>query len=186
MTTLMKICDGLKNLFDIESDQRTSKMFLMSSPLPVLLISLTYLINVQILFPRYMENRKAFDIKQSLRFYNLWHLSINIIFFYLSCSLGWLSTYSWRCEPVNRSSEGIGFTIAKVSWWFLMFKFTDFLETLILVCGKRYELITKYHVIHHFLLPNMIWGAVKFVPGGHATFFAFINTFVHSITYGYL
>lgn len=46
------------------------------------------------------------------------------------------------------------FQIASVCWWFLMFKFVDFLETLILVCGKRSELITKFHVLHHFLMPR--------------------------------
>lgn len=85
----------------------------------------------------------------------------------------------------NHSKENfLFFEIAKACWWFLMFKLTDFLETIILVCGKRYELITRYHIAHHFLMPrwiiciffsstcllikfrfSMIWGAVKFVPG---------------------
>lgn len=32
----------------------------------------------------------------------------------------------------------------------------------------------------------MIWGAVKFAPGGHATFFGFVNSFTHMAIYGYL
>lgn len=80
--------------------------------------------------------------------------------------------YDFRCEPVDRSTLGkplyvrktnlcflcfnyfIYSQIAQICWWFLMFKFTDLFETLILVFGKRHELITKYHVAHHFLMPK--------------------------------
>lgn len=33
---------------------------------------------------------------------------------------------------------------------------------------------------------SMIWFIVKFVPGGHATFFGFVNSFSHIIMYSYL
>lgn len=32
----------------------------------------------------------------------------------------------------------------------------------------------------------MIWFIVKFVPGGHATFFGLVNSFSHIIMYSYL
>lgn len=79
----------------------------------------------------------------------------------------------YRCEAVNRSPVGNPMTvsfefscfifismcsvltqIATVVWWFLMFKFVDLIETMILACGKRHELITRYHVVHHFLMPK--------------------------------
>lgn len=32
---------------------------------------------------------------------------------------------------------------------------------------------------------STVWCGIKFVPGGHASFFAFLNTFVHIIMYTY-
>nr|CAH7747780.1 unnamed protein product [Callosobruchus chinensis] len=34
-------------------------------------------------------------------------------------------------------------------------------------------------------MPMSVWFGVKFTPGGHSTFFGFLNTFVHIIMYGY-
>jgi hypothetical protein len=44
--------------------------------------------------------------------------------------------------------------VARASWCFLIFKLSDFFETAILVLGKRHELITPYHIAHHFLMPK--------------------------------
>jgi elongation of very long chain fatty acids protein 7 len=32
---------------------------------------------------------------------------------------------------------------------------------------------------------QIVWWGVKFMPGGHSTFFAFLNTFVHIVMYTY-
>jgi hypothetical protein len=34
-------------------------------------------------------------------------------------------------------------------------------------------------------MPAAVWWGVKFTPGGHATFFGMLNTFVHIIMYTY-
>lgn len=34
-------------------------------------------------------------------------------------------------------------------------------------------------------MPLSVWFGVKFTPGGHSTFFGFLNTFVHIIMYSY-
>lgn len=34
-------------------------------------------------------------------------------------------------------------------------------------------------------MPISVWFGVKFTPGGHSTFFGFLNTFVHIIMYAY-
>lgn len=34
-------------------------------------------------------------------------------------------------------------------------------------------------------MPMAAWGAVKYMPGGHAIFIGFINSFVHIIMYSY-
>lgn len=34
-------------------------------------------------------------------------------------------------------------------------------------------------------MPMSVWFGVKFTPGGHSSFFGFLNTFVHIIMYSY-
>ena len=41
------------------------------------------------------------------------------------------------------------------------------------------------HVIHHSLVPILVWIGYKFVPGGSNAFFPLINSLVHTIMYSY-
>jgi len=50
---------------------------------------------------------------------------------------------------------------------------------------KRYDQVSTLHVIHHGIMPVSVWWGVKFTPGGHSTFFGFLNTFVHIFMYAY-
>jgi elongation of very long chain fatty acids protein 7 len=40
-------------------------------------------------------------------------------------------------------------------------------------------------VIHHGIMPFSTWWGVKFMPGGHGTFFGMLNSFVHVVMYTY-
>lgn len=70
-------------------------------------------------------------------------------------------------------------------WLYFISKFTEFLDTLFFIMRKRYDQVSTLHVIHHGIMPFSVWWGVKFIPGGHATFFGLINTFVHVIMYAY-
>lgn len=50
---------------------------------------------------------------------------------------------------------------------------------------KKFDHVSTLHVIHHGIMPMSVWFGVKFCPGGHSTFFGFLNTFVHIIMYSY-
>lgn len=70
-------------------------------------------------------------------------------------------------------------------WLYFISKFTEFLDTFFFILRKRYDQVSTLHVIHHGIMPFSVWWGVKFIPGGHATFFGLINTFVHIIMYTY-
>ncbi|CRK92336.1 CLUMA_CG005853, isoform A, partial [Clunio marinus] len=186
METVKNLFNKWEDFLEHKSDPRISKYFLMQSPFPILGISLGYLFIVKIVLPKYMKNRKAFDIKNILLVFNVWHMCANVGIFYYLASSGWLTTYNWRCEPFDRSPFGDPLTMLNSCWYFLMQKIIDLIETVILLLGKRFDLVTFYHVVHHFLMLNMVWGHIKFFPGGHATFFGFANSFSHIILYSYL
>lgn len=70
-------------------------------------------------------------------------------------------------------------------WWYYFSKFTEFFDTFFFVMRKRYDQVSTLHVIHHGIMPVSVWWGVKFTPGGHSTFFGFLNTFVHIFMYAY-
>lgn len=63
-------------------DQRVKDWFLMSSPLPTLLICLTYAYGVKVVGPKLMENRKPFNLRNTIIFYNLFQVIFSCWLFY--------------------------------------------------------------------------------------------------------
>ncbi len=50
---------------------------------------------------------------------------------------------------------------------------------------KKFSHVSLLHVVHHGIMPMSVWPGARFVPGGHASFFGFLNTFVHIFMYLY-
>lgn len=68
------IYDGYRDLMDNKSDPRINDWFLMSSPFPTLAICLFYAYFVKVLGPKLMENRKPFDLRRVMLWYNLFQV----------------------------------------------------------------------------------------------------------------
>ena len=66
-----------------------------------------------------------------------------------------------------------------------MSKFTEFLDTVFFVLRKKNKSISFLHVFHHSIMPMGTYFGVLFVPGGHGTFYGFLNSFVHIVMYSY-
>ena len=71
------------------------------------------------------------------------------------------------------------------TWICLVSKFVDFIDTFCLVARKKFDNVSLLHVYHHSIMPINVWFGVRFIPGGHGTFFGLINAFVHIIMYTY-
>ncbi|XP_060650422.1 elongation of very long chain fatty acids protein 7 [Drosophila nasuta] len=185
MEYLSQFYDGWRDLMDNKSDQRTRDYPLMSSPFPTIAISLSYAYFVKVLGPKLMENRKPFELRKVLIVYNALQVLFSSWLFYESCLGGWLNGYNWRCEPVDYSFSPHAIRTANGCWWYYFSKFTEFFDTFFFVMRKRYDQVSTLHVIHHGIMPVSVWWGVKFTPGGHSTFFGFLNTFVHIFMYAY-
>lgn len=68
------IYDGYRDLMDNKSDPRVNGWVMMSSPFPTLAICLFYAYFVKILGPKLMENRKPFDLRRVMIWYNLFQV----------------------------------------------------------------------------------------------------------------
>ena len=53
------------------------------------------------------------------------------------------------------------------------------------VARKKFNHISTLHVVHHGIMPLSVWPGLRFMPGGHSSFFCFLNTFVHIFMYLY-
>ncbi|XP_025417447.1 elongation of very long chain fatty acids protein AAEL008004-like, partial [Sipha flava] len=105
--------------------------------------------------------------------------------FYEAWASAWGNGYSLRCEPVDYSMSPSAMRVARGCWWYYISKFTEFFDTFFFVMRKKYDQVSTLHVIHHGIMPMSVWFGVKFTPGGHSTFFGFLNTFIHIIMYTY-
>lgn len=178
------IYDGYRDLMDNKSDPRVNNWAMMSSPFPTLAICLFYGYFVKILGPKLMENRKPLDLRKVMIWYNLFQVIFSMWLFNESL-FGWGGNYSFKCQPVDYSNAPLALRIAEGCWWYYISKFIEFTDTIFFVLRKKNDHINTLHVIHHGCMPMSVWFGVKFTPGGHSTFFGFLNTFVHIVMYSY-
>ena len=82
-------------------DKRVDNWPLMHSFVPTLVLSGLYLIICIFIGPRFMKNRQPYELKNSIQGYNVLQVLISAYIFYEGCYNGWLTHYSWVCQPVE-------------------------------------------------------------------------------------
>lgn len=65
----------------------------------------TFLVILQIVGPRLMENRNAFKLRSVLILYNILQVLANSWIVYEASVSGWMSGYSYRCQAIDRSES---------------------------------------------------------------------------------
>lgn len=182
---VVDLVHSYRDLMDNKSDPRVNQWPMMSSPLPTIAICMAYAYLAKVVGPRAMENRKPFNLRDILIGYNAFQTVFSTWIFYEYLMSGWAGEYSFRCQPVDYSYSPTALRMANTCWWYYFSKFTEFFDTLFFVLRKKNEHVSYLHVIHHGIMPFSVWMGLKFAPGGHSTFFALLNTFVHIVMYFY-
>uniref|UniRef100_A0A3Q2HV14 Elongation of very long chain fatty acids protein n=1 Tax=Equus caballus TaxID=9796 RepID=A0A3Q2HV14_HORSE len=167
------------------ADPRIQGYPLMGSPLLMTSILLTYVYFVLSLGPRIMANRKPFQLRSFMIVYNFSLVALSLYIVYEFLMSGWLSTYTWRCDPVDYSNNPEALRMVRVAWLFLFSKFIELMDTVIFILRKKDGQVTFLHVFHHSVLPWSWWWGVKIAPGGMGSFHAMINSSVHVVMYLY-
>ena len=158
---------------------------LMQSPWPTVGICISYVYLVKYLGPALMKDRPSYNIRFLMVFYNFAMVFISLYMFVKLGIYGWFGKYNYKCQPVDYSDSVEARGMAYLSWWYYISKFLEFSDTIFFVLRKKFTHVSTLHVIHHGVMPMSVWWGVKFTPGGHSTFFAFVNSFVHIIMYIY-
>jgi len=182
---LHDIYDWYRDLMDNKSDPRVKDWAMMSSPFPTIALCIFYAYFNKSLAPKFMANRKPFDLRKTLVIYNLFQTLFSAWIFYEYLRSGWWGHYSFKCQPVDYSNSELALRMAATCWWYYIAKFTEFFDTVFFNLRKKTEHVSILHVIHHGCMPFSVWLGLKFAPGGHSTFFAMLNSFVHIVMYFY-
>lgn len=182
-------------------DPRVKEWPLVKSPLPTLAICLSYAFAVKVLGPKLMKDRQPYNLRGAMIVYNFLMVILSSFIFLYAGVVGWFGKYNWKCQPVDYSDAGMA--AAYGAYIYYLSKFVEFSDTIFFVLRKKFDHISRLHVIHHGImpmryglilhqfpstfnfLPYSVWWGMKFVPGGHATFFGFLNSFVHIPMYLY-
>ncbi|KAI5643768.1 GNS1/SUR4 family domain-containing protein [Phthorimaea operculella] len=172
-------------LFVELADPRTNDWFLINSPFPGLTIIGLYLYFVLNWGPRYMADKKPFQLQKTLVVYNFLQVLVSCWLFYEGLDAGWLRHYSWKCQPVDFSRTPEAMRVARGVYIYFLAKISELLDTIFFVIRKKERQITFLHMYHHTVMPMISWGATKYYPGGHGTLIGVINSFVHIIMYTY-
>ncbi|KAM3962407.1 very long chain fatty acid elongase 7 isoform 1-T2 [Aphomia sociella] len=182
---MASIYNWYRDLLDNRADPRVKDWPMMSSPWPTLAICICYAYGCKKLGPKIMANRKPFEFRGVLVVYNLIQTLFSIWIFYEYLASGWWNHYNFTCQLVDYSDSPIALRMAAACWWYYFSKFTEFADTIFFVMRKKWNQVSMLHIIHHGIMPFSVWMGLKFAPGGHSTFFALLNTFVHIIMYFY-
>ncbi|XP_018396097.1 PREDICTED: elongation of very long chain fatty acids protein AAEL008004-like [Cyphomyrmex costatus] len=171
-------------LFVELSVPRTREWLFISSPYPLMLITLGYVYFVLYAGPRFMKNRPPYELKNFILIYDAIQILANLWFVQKHVSYGWFSEFSILCSPPNSDSIN-AIKMFNLIWMLIFVKLFDYVETVVFVLRKKQNQVSGLHVYHHISNVIFIWYYLTYILDERATFISLLNCFVHVIMYIY-
>lgn len=168
--------------------------FMSSGPWTTIAAICCYLYFVKLAGPSMMKNRQAFNMKELMVCYNFLMVTFSAWMFIEGCLVLNLGINSWSCKSSREmdikstkslSDEIINKRFLFVTWAFFFSKLIEFSDTIFMVLRKKNNQISNLHVIHHSVVPLSVWIGIKFAPVAVNAWFPLLNSFVHTLMYGY-
>ncbi|XP_064482744.1 very long chain fatty acid elongase 7-like [Ornithodoros turicata] len=172
--------------FYAHSDPRTRDWFLVGNPAFITLLIGGYLYIVYRAGPRWMANRKPFDLKPVIRVYNVGMIVANLYFGYIFLTNSYLGgNYSFFCQGLTYTSDKHSMAILGYGYWYFYVRVADFMDTFFFVLRKKENQITLQHTLHHTLVVFNGWLWFALGCDGQPMFGMLFNMCVHVIMYTY-
>ncbi|KAK9501008.1 hypothetical protein O3M35_002146 [Rhynocoris fuscipes] len=170
-------------------DDTFENYFLMQAPWAVVAIVVFYLYFVLKLGPDLMANRKAYDLRRIIQFYNFVQVIFSFWWFCTTMNImlvnsETMSISSAMCRPYiipKEQQQPMNF----MAWLYLMSKYVELLDTVFFVLRKKQNQVTFLHVYHHTNMALSTWFFIKYVRASQSSVLGICNTFVHTVMYGY-
>ncbi|XP_061384271.1 elongation of very long chain fatty acids protein 7-like isoform X2 [Danaus plexippus] len=157
----------------------------MTSPWPLAAIIVAYLTTIKVFLPAYMSDRKAFELRLLIKWYNVIQIIANAVVTWGILTSGWTTTYHFGCMLPDYSMNPEALRMLSFLWWTIILKLFELFETVFFLLRKKEKQASFLHIYHHVSTLIIIWSAVKYVGGGITSFSPMINNAVHVIMYSY-
>lgn len=167
-----------------QGDPRVANWSMMDTPMKTIGYLMLYWTSL-IYIKKYMENRKPYELKYFLIVYNFLQVIGSFYIFFELLSVAYLSNYSLVCQPVDYTDDPLAIRMLNVLWYYYMSKLIDLIDTVVFALRKKDNQITVLHVFHHSTMFPYGWLGLKYVGGGQTFFLCMLNSFVHTVMYGY-
>jgi len=182
--SLSQVIDNWNYLLD-QRDPRSDAYPMMYSVWPTAIGCLAYVYFCKVLGPRFMADRKPYQLKGIILAYNLFQTLFSFWGFYQGWRFYVTGDYSWTCQPIDYSNSSEGQRALTMAWLFYFSKWIDMFDSIFFVLKKKFGHLSFLHVFHHGIMPFETWWAAKYIGGGHSGFCAFANAGVHTVMYLY-
>uniref|UniRef100_A0A8D8PMD8 Elongation of very long chain fatty acids protein n=1 Tax=Cacopsylla melanoneura TaxID=428564 RepID=A0A8D8PMD8_9HEMI len=161
--------------------------FLMNNWVPVVAIVVAYLFFVLYWGPKWMADKKPFEIKNVILVYNFIQTIYNayiVSYLFIPEVLPYLWSHS--CVPLPKEQNPI-------VWWafceachlYYISKILDLLDTVFFILKKKQSHITFLHVYHHAMMVLTSWAFLRYYKGEQAIFVGSLNALVHVVMNSY-
>ncbi|XP_076755204.1 very long chain fatty acid elongase 1-like [Xylocopa sonorina] len=200
--TLIKLYNYLN---DEVADPRTNNWFIVRSPVPVLLITFTYLYFVLRCGPRYMKDRPPYKLKGFIRCYDIFQIVTSAWIVYTILEAGWYNDYFLYCvyeEKFPRTPQGYKCSDAMIPTInvkvivnvslndrslsartiSVAIEYSDQTHRHLM---KKNNQISFLHLYHHASTVIHTWICAKYFVSGMAMTIPLVNSSIHVIMYTY-
>jgi hypothetical protein len=161
----------------------------MRTPYPLIAIMVLYLMIVYKFGPNFMENRKAFQLNNATRLYNLGQI-LACTYFVMNAAYGIGFSWSvfWKCLPVPEEKAEPSEKMVRFLnwyWYFFILRLSEFSETIVFVLRKKQNQVSFLHVYHHITVVAIVWIFLKYSDGISGNSISVLNSAVHMLMYSY-
>jgi len=171
---------------DNHGDSRVKNLWMMDSPLPVVMIIAFYLYFVLKAGPEYMKFRNPMKIDNFVMIYDVIQVFFSLYLVKEAFRLIWLpGGNKFNCIEIDYSDTDIAKEKVFIVWFYFFSKLLDLFDTIFFVLRKKQNQLTFLHIYHHTIILALSWIITKYYPGGEFALFGTINSFVHIVMYSY-
>ncbi|XP_076618538.1 very long chain fatty acid elongase 1 [Colletes latitarsis] len=181
----MKLMEIYDYYWNQNADPRTNDLPFVGSPVLIPVILYSYLYFVLKCGPEYMKDKKPYELKTYVKFYNIFQIFANAYIIHQFIQVGWFTEITMFCELPDYSYDPGPLKLSFTMWLAMMLKLIDLSETIVFVLRKKKNQITVLHVYHHVSTLLIIWLSTKYIPVAMASFTILVNCFIHVIMYTY-
>lgn len=175
----------LQQLFSMK-DPRTKDWITLTDPSYIAVLLIGYLYMVKIWGPKFMKDRKPYELSRIIQVYNVFQVLANVYFCSKIAYLAYNKLgYSPYCQGMNYSTDENSIALLNNLYYYLCVRIIDFADTLFFVLKKKFSHITQLHVIHHTIVAFSGWQFMQFGADGQSVFGVCLNSTIHVIMYSY-